>query len=771
MRIQRAAIALAAVGGALAIAHRELPDLVAWKLRDELADRGFPDARFRVVAVETDRIELADVELAPGFALGTVEIDAGVSLLWRDPGVLSIRGARIRGELLARFLDDDGAGLPAREVRIADSVIELDATTLEVSGRVITGGAVAIIARAPEWKLAGEVLHDVQVAVSTDLACSSARRGTVSITACTELGRFARTAVPVAFALRSPTWTAQGTATLALGKRIVVDDGHAEVRLPSWSSHGFELDQAVVAVELAGPVDALAGTAQLRAKTARLENRSPSSTFGQVSWLELTDFEAGLDIAIADRGMRARPIATSARRLTAATAAGPLRAERVTIAVPWGAAIREVSNDWRVTPVRIAPEPVTMSCEQLLVADVALREVTLQADDASAGASFEAVRAVVRSKLGAITVSHPRGSVSPAGAIAWRGRSASWHGAVIASPVGTSHGNSHDVRAASARWNDTIVDGPAVRVRGATLELSARAATAGGIVVEEPRATIGDALELRARRVRWGDAIAEWPVALLHDGELVLHAPTARWRDTFARALVVTLPTDALEAVGSRSATWSVGEIVRGGDTVRGITGRSTPDTHELAWRSASIHRLALGGGEVTLVAAGETWRIDRAKAAAYGGTVALARPAMIDEAIRLDVRGLQLGALLAAVSPSAAGVGVLAGTIRVRGGELEGIDLLSTRGSFQIGTGAWLDDAAQAIAAGQVAVPQRIGGALADFRYDRLALALTGAGTPVLRIQLRGTGRRIPQALDLVINIRGLRDAATVLARAWEST
>ena len=63
------------------------------------------------------------------------------------------------------------------------------------------------------------------------------------------------------------------------------------------------------------------------------------------------------------------------------------------------------------------------------------------------------------------------------------------------------------------------------------------------------------------------------------------------------------------------------------------------------------------------------------------------------------------------------------------------------------------------------------MGGALADFEYRKLALQLApSVSGPMMRIELHGHGRRVAQEVDLIVNVRGLRDAARVLGRIQEA-
>jgi len=57
----------------------------------------------------------------------------------------------------------------------------------------------------------------------------------------------------------------------------------------------------------------------------------------------------------------------------------------------------------------------------------------------------------------------------------------------------------------------------------------------------------------------------------------------------------------------------------------------------------------------------------------------------------------------------------------------------------------------------------QRIGAALADFRFSKLAVVI--GDEPDVHLEVRGQGKRIPQQIDLVLNVRGAREVANRLA------
>ena len=710
------AIAAVLAGGAL-LARRQLPSFVASQLRDELAARGYPDARFRVVAVELDRIELADVTLAPGLELGTVELDAGISLLWREPDVISIRGAHVRAELLARAPAGNGVELPAREVRIADSTIELGGTRFAVAGRVLRDGDTELTATAPHWTLAGETLDDLRVTVAADRACAAARHATTEISACTPLATWTRLAVPVTWTLRDPAWTVTGTTTLSLGDRVVVQEGAFEARVPSWSREGVVIEDAVIAGELAGPIEALAGSARLHVRR------------GRVDGLAFTDLESELDLGLADRVLRAMPGEVYVRDATSPSPAGLVHAHRATVALPYALAVR----GRRITTTRVAARPIAVEAERVDVAGHVLSEVTATVTEASITWRAQTLTS------GAVTAVEPSGVATRTG-VRWQAARARLGETTLVHPAGTiAPDRTITWHAEAANWREIAIEEPAGQLRGGRLEVHARAG-------------------------RWRELRLTSLTGALADGELVLHADGGHWRD------VALVGLDGRWASGQ--LTWKLHEAARAGDVVHDLAGTSTADAHAIAWRAVQLGRFELGAGMLAVAARDDHWQLERATVAAYGGRAALVRPAPIDGAIDVELRGLRLGKLVAAIDRRASGEGELAGRLAVRGGVLARVELASTVGGFRFGDRAWVDHAVADLAAGQVAVPQRIGGALADFQYRRLALVLAPAANgPTLHVELLGAGRRVAQELELDLTIRGLREAAGWLARAREST
>jgi hypothetical protein len=142
--------------------------------------------------------------------------------------------------------------------------------------------------------------------------------------------------------------------------------------------------------------------------------------------------------------------------------------------------------------------------------------------------------------------------------------------------------------------------------------------------------------------------------------------------------------------------------------------------------------------------------------ALADGAIVLAAGEAPRDELeLELQVRGVALDPFLAhATSGEVRGTGLLDGRV---GLSLAG-DAWSIRGgALSARGGGKLAITAAAIDAGGK-LEERVLGTLADFAYRRLAIAVgQGGRDPQLRLELAGRGRRIPQELTVVLNLRGI--------------
>jgi hypothetical protein len=210
-------------------AYALLPSLVEHRIRATLVERGFPEASLRVASVGFDRLALRDVHLAPGLEIGSLDLDRGVSLLWRDVHDVSIRDARVTQTALVRAARDRkpsksaSSKAPFARLRVSDSVVHVRDTDAAVDGTVATNGGA----------------FDVRVTVTDP----------------------------------SPKgWSVEGSGRVVAGKDITLENGHVAVVVTRESVGSATVSGAVLTAEVAGNLSALelAGSGELRSGRVQL---------------------------------------------------------------------------------------------------------------------------------------------------------------------------------------------------------------------------------------------------------------------------------------------------------------------------------------------------------------------------------------------------------------------------------------------------------------------------------------------------------------------
>jgi hypothetical protein len=124
-------------------AYVALPTLVEHRIRSRLVERGFPEARLEVASVGLDHLQLRNVHLAEGLDLGSLVLDRGVSLLWRDVNEVSIDHANVSAAALARVaqgLPGGSGSLPFKRARIASSTLEVAGKPTRVAATAASKG-------------------------------------------------------------------------------------------------------------------------------------------------------------------------------------------------------------------------------------------------------------------------------------------------------------------------------------------------------------------------------------------------------------------------------------------------------------------------------------------------------------------------------------------------------------------------------------------------------------------------------------------------------
>lgn len=142
-----------------------IPALVEHGVRTRLDESGFPDARLGVGHVGLDRVELLDVTLAPGIALGDVELRPGPLALWR--------GEQASAILFRPRIDADAlAALPSRAHGSSLARVEIvDGELAHGDDRIAIRGTIDLREKRPRVALSIEAprLH-VGTWVATDVA-------------------------------------------------------------------------------------------------------------------------------------------------------------------------------------------------------------------------------------------------------------------------------------------------------------------------------------------------------------------------------------------------------------------------------------------------------------------------------------------------------------------------------------------------------------------------------------------------------------------------
>ena len=234
-------------------------------------------------------------------------------------------------------------------------------------------------------------------------------------------------------------------------------------------------------------------------------------------------------------------------------------------------------------------------------------------------------------------------------------------------------------------------------------------------------------------------------------------------------AIAVRRPVIALATAGELLAwphrlDWTADEATWHDVTVASPSG-TIDTTNTLAWTAITgIGPLDGGAGALAFTAAGERVRVTSGWIGIAGG-IATVEPfvttgAPHDVVVHLD--NVELEPLLAVVGRGRIeGTGLLDGRLVVRvdgaattivGGTLRAHSI----GSIRVADAAWRTKTTSA--AGGLALDKRIAAALGDFEYAGLDANL-GTHGHELQINVHGQGKHIPQELDLVLNLNGIRE------------
>lgn len=289
-RARRWGIAAAGLLAGAAAGHRALPRLVAGRIQAMLAARGLPDARVEVSGLGLDHLRLTGVTLGDGLDLGELELDAGISALWR-PRIheVTIRGAELSAAALDRLVQRGRGGGPAGDlpfevVRIVDGNVTIGGARVAVSGTLAAAGpAVELTATSDRVALGPAVVRDVRASLhdtgSGLRACATGRIGSAIARACTTLPRTldglralrALDATWTAAAEGGQGWQLQGRGTLAWAGSVELRDAHVELTAAALDSGDLAVRGATLAVDLAGNLASLQLDVRGTARADRLE--------------------------------------------------------------------------------------------------------------------------------------------------------------------------------------------------------------------------------------------------------------------------------------------------------------------------------------------------------------------------------------------------------------------------------------------------------------------------------------------------------------------
>jgi hypothetical protein len=267
--------------------HHALPALAGRSVRRALADGGYPDARFEVEHVGLDRVRLRDVRLAAGIELGEVELDVGVSALWGDrPAQATVRGARISLDAIKPGGGGGAAGRPPVDrVRVERAELTSGRDRVTVTGEISLAGGLAVDLRATGARIGGHAVDEIVVRA-----------------------RAAGGGYDAAWELRGAGWTAHGAGSLAWrAGRLGLAHGRTELRARSLRAGDVWLEGVEVALDLAGPLDALDVRGDARADRAGLAAPAAALTLHDVRLpIAVRARHAGGALAVLGRAMVAR---------------------------------------------------------------------------------------------------------------------------------------------------------------------------------------------------------------------------------------------------------------------------------------------------------------------------------------------------------------------------------------------------------------------------------------------------------------------------------
>ena len=293
-------------------------------------------------------------------------------------------------------------------------------------------------------------------------------------------------------------------------------------------------------------------------------------------------------------------------------------------------------------------------------------------------------------------------------------------------------------------------------------------------------------LDLPQARIEAGDRVATWigdlvPVKIT--GSLSLSArqdPCGPAPDAEGQ----------LQLAGV-TATHDWGTLVglRGTLAFQGLRPIQATSWQRLQWTRTTLGERALGPGSVVFRSREPgVFEVQKATLNVGGGSLRtsdfVVDPEQIEIATTLFARQLSVKKWLPIVSRGRArGTGTLSGRLGVRLRWTPQLQLklfsghLSSDGGGNVAIldSTWLRRALVRYAANiglgdskSDLIKDRLVGALMDFDYTTLALRIKPESPPRLQVTAKGKGRRLPQELELTVNVRGFEQAFNPALRAW---
>lgn len=330
-------IAVAGLLAGAAVYHCAVPALVARRIEALLAARGFPAASVAVSGFGLDHLRLTGVSLGDGLELGAIEIDAGISMLWR-PRIhqVAIRGAELSSAALDHLTPGGTAApagdLPVDVVRIVDAALTVDGARFAVSGTIAPAGpSVDLTATSAAVALGPAVARGVHASIRDDAgalrACAAGRVGAAAVEICAALPRSlaalrALRAVDARWTVAADGWQLQGRGAVAWTGGVELRAGHAELVAPALHGSGATVRGAAIAADLAGSLSPLQLDVRGTAQAAQLELRD-GAALTTARGLRVPFVG---QLALVDGALRAtprRPVVATARSASIQTSGQP----------------------------------------------------------------------------------------------------------------------------------------------------------------------------------------------------------------------------------------------------------------------------------------------------------------------------------------------------------------------------------------------------------------------------------------------------------------